>query len=173
MKWMKERDLLIAQTMAFVQSVTGKMPDTAKTIAPPVAFPVETSDPVETFDPVGTSEIVRPAPVVSDIPPLRVMEAQPVVQAPIASQALVMDALVMDAPAMEVSVETSRQIPRPVPLSRPDLREDFQSEIRARVANFRAHQERFSREREAYCTATMAKVHAVLKESEVPPRLGK
>ena len=34
MKWMKERDLLIAQTMAFVQSVTGKMPDTEKTIAP-------------------------------------------------------------------------------------------------------------------------------------------
>jgi len=168
MKWMKERDLLIAQTMAFVQSVTGKMPDTAKTIAPPVAFPVETSDHVETSDRVETSEIVRPALVVSDIPPLRVMEAQPVVQAPIASQALV-----MDAPAMEVSVETSRQIPKPVPLSRPDLREDFQSEIRARVANFRAHQERFSREREAYCTATMAKVHAVLKESEVPPRLGK
>ncbi len=26
MKWMKERDLLIAQTMAFVQSVTGKKP---------------------------------------------------------------------------------------------------------------------------------------------------
>jgi hypothetical protein len=27
MKWIKERDLLIAQTMAFVQSVTGKKPD--------------------------------------------------------------------------------------------------------------------------------------------------
>ena len=27
MKWMKERDLLIAQTMAFVQSVKGKLPD--------------------------------------------------------------------------------------------------------------------------------------------------
>ena len=65
-----------------------------------------------------------------------------------------------------------REIAKPAPLPRPDMHEDFQSEIRARVANFRAHQERFSREREAYCTATMAKVHAVLKESEVPPRLG-
>jgi hypothetical protein len=37
------------------------------------------------------------------------------------------------------------------------------------VASFRAHQERFNREREAYCTATMAKVHAVLKEGERPP----
>jgi hypothetical protein len=91
------------------------------------------------------------------------MEAPPVVRVPTTAN---------QAPAMEVSVETSRAIPRPVPLARPDLREDFQSEIRARVANFRAHQERFSREREAYCTATMAKVHAVLKESEVPPRLG-
>ena len=27
MKWMKERDLLIAQTMAFVQSVKGKLPE--------------------------------------------------------------------------------------------------------------------------------------------------
>ena len=72
-----------------------------------------------------------------------------------------------------MSGETPREIPKPVPL-RPDLREEFQSEIAARVANFRAHQERFTREREAYCTATMAKVHAVLKESELPPpRLGK
>ena len=27
MKWMRERDLLIAQTMAFVQSVTGRKPE--------------------------------------------------------------------------------------------------------------------------------------------------
>ena len=33
MKWMKERDLLIAQTMAFVQSVTGKTPEAEKTVA--------------------------------------------------------------------------------------------------------------------------------------------
>ena len=68
-----------------------------------------------------------------------------------------------------MSAETPREIPRPVPVVRPDLREDFQSEIRARVASFRAHQERFNREREAYCTATMAKVHAALKEGELPP----
>jgi hypothetical protein len=72
-----------------------------------------------------------------------------------------------------VSGETSREISRPVPLSRPDLREEFQSEIKARIASFRAHQERFNREREAYCTATMAKVHAALKEGELPPRLAK
>ena len=63
--------------------------------------------------------------------------------------------------------------PKPAPIARPDLRDEFQSEIKARVANFRAHQERFNREREAYCSATMAKVHASIKESELPPRLGK
>ena len=58
-------------------------------------------------------------------------------------------------------------------MARLDLREDFQSEIKARVANFRAHQERFNREREAYCSATMAKVHASLREGEQPTRPAK
>jgi hypothetical protein len=73
-----------------------------------------------------------------------------------------------------VFVETPRARPSPVPVARLDLREDFQSEIKARIASFRAHQERFNREREAYCTATMAKVHATLKQGELsPPRLDK
>ena len=38
MKWMRERDLLIAQTMAFVQSVTGKMPEADKPVVTSVAF---------------------------------------------------------------------------------------------------------------------------------------
>ncbi len=63
--------------------------------------------------------------------------------------------------------------PKPTPPARPDLRDEFQSEIKARVANFRAHQERFNREREAYCSATMARVHASIKETELPPRLDK
>ena len=35
MKWMRERDLLIAQTMAFVQSVTGKMPEAETMVGAP------------------------------------------------------------------------------------------------------------------------------------------
>jgi hypothetical protein len=58
-------------------------------------------------------------------------------------------------------------------MARIDLRDDFQSEIRTRVANFRAHQERFSREREAYCSATLAKVRAALGEPSDTARLGK
>ena len=51
MKWMKERDLLIAQTMAFVQSVTGKTPEAEKrgTVTTSVALlSVETSETIRT-----------------------------------------------------------------------------------------------------------------------------
>jgi hypothetical protein len=149
MKWMKERDLLIAQTMAFVQSVTGKPPEAARTVATSVALLS-----------IETSETTRAAAALADIVSL-LAETPPATQAP-----------------REVSRDVSREempreISRPAPLAHLDLREDFQSEIRARVANFRAHQERFNREREAYCSATMAKVHASLREGEQPPRPGK
>jgi hypothetical protein len=156
MKWMKERDLMIAQTMAFVQSVTGKAPDAARTVtATPAALPsVETCEPSARETAVLTLPDI--APLSDQAPP--VPETPAIVQAPVTGDA-----------AVEVAMETSRQGLRLAPLTRPDLLEDFQSEIRARVANFRAHQERFNREREAYCTATMARVHATLKQSELPP----
>ena len=148
MKWMRERDLLIAQTMAFVQSVTGKMPEAEKTVAASVALLS-----------VETSETTRAASVLPDIESL-LPKTSPAAAAP-------------REPSREVSREMPREISRPAPLARPDLYEDFQSEIRARVANFRAHQERFNREREAYCSATMAKVHAALREGELPTRPAK
>ena len=140
MKWMRERDLLIAQTMAFVQSVTGKKPEAENTLATSITLlPVETARlPLET-----SSTASAPAPL-HDIAALLAMSG------------------------------AVAERPKPAPPARPDLREEFRSEIKARVANFRAHQERFSREREAYCSATMAKVHATLKQGELsPPRLDK
>ena len=145
MKWMRERDLLIAQTMAFVQSVTGKTPEAEKTVTSSVALLS-----------VEASENIRAATPLPDIKSL-LAETPPAAQAP-------RDLLKEEMP---------REISRPAPPARLDLREDFQAEIRARVANFRAHQERFNREREAYCSATMAKVHAALRESEPPTRPGK
>ncbi|NOJ38811.1 hypothetical protein [Bradyrhizobium australiense] len=140
MKWMRERDLLIAQTMAFVQSVTGKPPEAEKTVATSV-----------TVLSVGPSEPTRSAPPLSDMEAL-LAETTPVAKAP------------REAPS---------EISRPAPVPHPSLPDDFQSEIKARVASFRAHQERFNREREAYCTATMAKVHAALREGEHPARPAK
>ena len=52
MKWMKERDLLIAQTMASVQSVTGKTPEAEKTVAASVALLS-----VETFETTRTAAV--------------------------------------------------------------------------------------------------------------------
>ena len=136
MKWMRERDLLIAQTMAFVQSVTGKTPEAEKTIATPVALlPVETSE---------TAAATAPMP---DI-----------------------EALLAVSGAV---TPAQNEISRPAPMPHPSLPDDFQSEIKARVANFRAHQERFNREREAYCSSTMAKVHAALREGTPPQRPSK
>ncbi|MCK1511221.1 hypothetical protein IVB22_01260 [Bradyrhizobium sp. 190] len=146
MKWMRERDLLIAQTMEFVQSVTGKTPETEKTVTTPVALLS-----------VETSETILAAAALPDIEALLAETSPPATQAPI-----------------NVSrEEVPREISRLAPPARLDLREDFQAEIKARVANFRAHQERFNREREAYCSATMAKVHASLREGEPPTRPGK
>lgn len=131
MKWMRERDLLIAQTMAFVQSVTGKKPDADQFGATPAAF----------------ASLEAPAAVAATMPDIAAMLAETI------------------APAAEP--------PKPAPIARPEIKVDFQSEIRARVANFRAHQERFNREREAYCSATMAKVHASLREDTGLPRQDK
>jgi hypothetical protein len=128
MKWMRERDLLIAQTMAFVQSVTGKKPDDDMLVAAPLAE--------------------KPAFIPALAPP-----PAPAVAAPPAGTATVAEALKAVQPL--------------------DIRGDFGSEVRARVATFRAHQERFLREREEYCSTTMAKVRAALRENTEPPRLGK
>ena len=144
MKWMRERDLLIAQTLAFVQSVTGKMPAADKPVVTPGAFePVATRVPSD-----ASTAIFAAAPTSFDI-----------------KSGDIKPGLAAVAPAVELR--------RPVQMARLELRDDFQSEIRSRVANFRAHQEKFSREREAYCSATMAKVRAALGEHSETPRLGK
>src|SRR5690242_16920491 len=69
MKWMKERDLLIAQTMAFVQSVTGKTPEAGKTVAPPVAlFSIEASEPsrIEASEPSRAPAALPDSAAVTD-----------------------------------------------------------------------------------------------------------
>jgi hypothetical protein len=143
MKWMRERDLLIAQTMAFVQSVTGKPPEAVKTMSASAAAVT-----------IATSESIAEAAPLADIAALL---AQKMPTSPARASA-------------PVATETPLELARPAPLPRLDLHDDFQSEIKARVANFRAHQERFNREREAYCSATMAKVHEAIREGHPPPR---
>ena len=102
MKWVMERDLLIAQTMAFVQSVTGKKPepDTQVESAP---FPVVEFERLE--------------------PPVAVAET-----------------------------------PRKPPVARSAVRE----EMEGRVAAFRAHQQRFDRERDRHFNSVLTGIRAAI-----------
>jgi hypothetical protein len=85
MKWIKERDALIAQTKAFVQSVTGRRPE--ETIDPPVvalsrieSVPTEAAvfiegpipaDPLAAYESVERTERINVAPLTA--PPARVL----------------------------------------------------------------------------------------------------
>ena len=122
MSWMKERDSLIAQTMAFVQSVTGRREDLRPDLKP----------------------VLRPVEV---------------------------DVRAELATALEI-VDAAERPPVTVPQPRQVVLTDIQKEIRDRVASFRAHQQRFNKEREEYFSATIAKLKASMKDLP-PPRAGK
>lgn len=128
MKWMRERDLLIAQTMAFVQSVTGKRPETDKP-----GYPAASDR--------------SAAPAMPDI------------------EALLAETIVNPAPP--------KPLQNPIQVPRPALRNDVQNEIKARVASFRAHQQRFMKERDEYFSTTVAKIQAVLDKPPARARPGK
>jgi len=49
---------------------------------------------------------------------------------------------------------------------------DLRAELEARIADFRAHQERFNREREQYFSETLARLRAKIKDAP-PPGPGK
>ena len=121
MKWMRERDLLIAQTMAFVESVTGKKADAGKPLDLPAFNPPVTSPAMPDIEAMLAETIANPEP------------------------------------------------PKSVHVARVPQRSEYQNEIKARVANFRAHQQRFLKEREEYCSTTMAKVQRSLQDLP-PPR---
>jgi hypothetical protein len=123
MKWMRERDLLIAQTMAFVQSVTGRKPEA---------------------DVFARTDL--PAVTPTRLPDVEAMLAEAIL------------------PPEAVKPSPSA----PVPPVRTAGRSEYQSDIQARVEKFRAHQAKFNREREAYCSATVAKMQATLDRYPVP-----
>ena len=129
MKWMRERDLLIAQTMAFVQSVTGRKPE------------------AELF-----ARTDLPAVTPTRLPDVEAMLAEAI-------------GVPLPHKAEPPKIAGPRE---PVPAVRPAGRSEYQSEIQARVEKFRAHQARFNRDREAYCSATVAKMQATLDKYPVP-----
>jgi hypothetical protein len=121
MKWIRERDALIAQTLAFVQSVSGRKDD------------------------VRQPDTAAAAPVLA--------------------------AEIFSVQAVTVAFEPSQAAPppRPLPAHPPQAGGDFRSEMQARIASFRKHHERFEREREEYCAATLTKLRAAIRDAAPPP----
>lgn len=109
MKWVMERDLLVAQTMAFVQSVTGKKPETD-------VWPKADAQPESTFAAVEFEQ--------------------------------------QDAP-----VEVAATPHKPA-VARSPVRE----EVESRVAAFRAHQQRFDRERDRHFNSVLTGIRAAITD---------
>jgi hypothetical protein len=131
MKWIEERDALIAQTKAFVEAVTRSSADAAVSGARAVHRAVEPNS--------AASLTAAPA-------------AKP------------------SAPTARPSEPTREAASKPAapPAGAPSARRydhvSMSTEIRARIAAFRAHQERFNRERHEYFNATLARLRAELDE---------
>jgi hypothetical protein len=139
MKWIKERDLFIAQTMAFVQSVTGKKPAAEARVAPrDVLFQ----------SPQVQSSLVQSAPldeIAAENRPVDAFKIEAVQAGAVPAGAL---------QAGTLKIETAQST-----LSSPAI-SDVRQEIRGRVAAFRAHQELFHRERDAYYNSVLTRVRA-------------
>ena len=123
MTWMRERDALIAQTLAFVQSVAGTNEDAGAPLRPLTPKQPQTAAVSVDLGPVVTTRTAEPP----------------------------------------------KDLPATPPVSQPIASGDIRSEIGARIASFRAHQERFRREREDYFNATLGKARAAI--NDIPPLL--
>ena len=115
MKWQKERDLLIAQTMAFVQSIAGAKPE------------------LESRAAEGRIQLMPPGKREKS------------------------DSADIQVPRMQSIAPTS----------------DLRAEMQNHIASFRAHQERFHRERETYFLATLAKARAAIESQVAADKLPK
>ena len=147
MSWIRERDELIAQTLAFVQSVTDKREENGRRDAVPL------------LPPKSENALAAVAHALASEAPSSVTRPS---AAPIGDAA----AGVTPTPITAANIAPP---PRDTP---PISQTEMANEIRTRVASFRAHQERFNREREEYFASTIARLRAAIKDVP-PPRLRK
>src|SRR5712691_9037115 len=124
MEWVKERDLLIAQTMAFVQSVNDRKLSARRLDAKRWAESRIEAAPID----------AKPIDAIKPIEAIKIVEQPPA------------------------------NIPFNVPAGRPSVSGEMRAEMQNRVASFRAHQQRFHRERDEYCSATLAKMRVLVSD---------
>ena len=149
MSWREERDALIAQTLAFVQSVTGKPADFSQLAAPS-------------------------APAIASTMPLAAeaqAEAAAVTSGHDASPAPDTTKPMPPSGSPTITGEPGAAFPESITghpftsiTSQLGLQRDMQAEIRARVASFRANQERFNRERQEYFSSTLERLRASMND---------
>ena len=126
MSWKKERDALIAQTLAFVQSVARKKDD--------------------------VRESANKADWEPEIEAAR-LDAYKIAELP----------MLVEPPGIP-------EPPKRIQISPANATSDFRTEIQNRIASFRAHQERFNRERAEYFSTTLAKARAAIDDDFAPLR---
>jgi hypothetical protein len=144
MKWSKERDDLIAQTKAFVQSVTGRRP----LVAPEPVSIGQVSVREVSVTPVS----VRSAPIENPV-------AEPVSN-PFANAVQIEN--IVPAEPIERVKQSSDLPPAPV-------QSEVRKEIQTRIAAFQAHQHRFNRERDAYYNSVLAKARSEIENGPDTP----
>jgi hypothetical protein len=159
MKWAKERDSLIAQTKAFVNSVIAWKADGAPPSEP--VQPVAIENPFaarlwEELEQIGAIEQLGAEEETAEP-----AQALPMAELPSPGPAPAALASPDVAPLTPASVSNTPQ--EADPLQKEDsMQNDVRKEIQSRVAAFQAHQHRFAREREAYFNSVLIKVRSSL-----------
>jgi hypothetical protein len=159
MKWKRERDLLVAQTLAFVQSVTGKKSESDANAVEPDALQ-RGSLPPDALPPDLEAALVEAMSVGA-----RNIEPKGVTAKNLAAKGAATRSIAAQSP----ETITRPEPPRSVPISRKLAPSEFQAEMQSRIANFRAHQQRFDRERAEYFSETLAKLRAAINNDRLPP----
>jgi hypothetical protein len=178
MDWKRERDALIAQTHAFVQLVAGKKEDSVRaaearleTRLPRVA-PLESPLEVRAAPFPAARMPIEAAPVGPAPPsslPIEPLSTQSLPTQPLPTQSLLTEPLPEEfLPIAPINASEPPRVVQPVPLG---IQNEVKTKIQARIANFRAHQDRFNRERAEYFSATLARLRAALEQSK-PRRSG-
>jgi hypothetical protein len=171
MKWQKERDDLIAQTKAFVQSVTGRTPQAVLGSVfnkpAPVENPFEDPFAVLALAPISPP----PLPLEQDAAAIAT-EAKPVETKP--AEAKSAEAKSAEAKSAEVRAPEARPaeatpIEQELPAAKAPASGDIRKEIQARVAAFQAHQHRFHRERDAYFNSVLTKARSAIEDGPDVP----
>lgn len=160
MKWAIERDSLIAQTRAFVNSVIAWKTDITSPPASVQHVPIENAFAGrlrEEFEQIEAPEKLEEAVEKSET---EEKAAEPVQALPMAELPAPPKTLLLAPPVGETPQK------KDTPQKEAAVQNDVRKEIQSRVAAFQAHQHRFAREREAYFNSVLTKVRSSLEHDD-------